>query len=281
MDTVVVEVPGDTTGAAGASVPGVSWGAALGGAFIIAAVGLLLLALGAGFGLSSVSPWLNAGVSVTTFGVMTAVWLVVVQWVSSGFGGYFAGRLRTRWTGLHTDESYFRDIAHGVLAWAVAAAVGAAVLAGAATLLTGGVAAGAATGASQGAAQNPTAGGPTAYFVDTMFRTDRTDTAANAADPRPEATRIIARGLRPGGEVSAPDRTYLAHLVAARTGVSQDEAQKRVDDAITNARQAADTARKAARNFSLFAAFAMLIGAFIAGVSAKIGGHHRDDLAAV
>ena len=100
-------------------------------------------------------------------------------------------------------------------------------------------------------------------------------------DPRPEATRILVRSLVPGGGIAADDRTYLAHLVAVRTGISQDEAQKRVDDAIANARQAAETARKAARNFSLFTAFAMLIGAFIAGVSAKMGGHHRDDLAGI
>jgi len=99
-----------------------------------------------------------------------------------------------------------------------------------------------------------------------------------AEDPRPEATRILATALRPGSEVSATDKTYLAHLIAARTGVSQEEAQKRVDDAITNARQAADTARKATRNLALVTAFSMLIGAFIAGVAAKIGGHHRDDL---
>jgi len=281
VDTVVVEVPGVAADVAGESrTSGVSWGAVLGGAFVIAAIGLLLLALGAGFGLSSLSPWPNSGVSVTTFGVMAAVWLVVIQWVSSGFGGYFAGRLRTRWSGLHTDESYFRDTAHGVLAWAVAAVVSAALLAGAASVLVGGTAT-VASGAAQGAAQNPSAGGPSAYFVDTMFRKDRPDASANATNPRPEATRIIATGLRPGGTVSAADRTYLANLVAARTGISQDEAQKRVDDAITNARQAADASRKAAMQFSLFTAFSMLVGAFIAGVAGKIGGHHRDDLAAI
>jgi len=241
----------------------------------------LLLALGAGFGLSSVSPWPSAGVSLATFGVMTAVWLVVVQWISSGLGGYMAGRLRTARTRVHSDEVYFRDTAHGVLAWAVAAVVSAAVLAGAASALVGGAAQGIATGAAQGAAQNSGVSGSTGYFVDTMFRTDRTDAGASSPDPRPEVTRIIARGVRPGGDISADDRTYLAHLVAARTGISQDEAQKRVDDAITNARQAADAARKAAARFSLFAGFSMLIGAFIAGVAAKIGGHHRDDLAAL
>jgi len=275
MDTVVVEVPGESGQAAGMA-SGTSWGAILGGAFVIAAIGLMLLALGAGFSLSTVSPWPNAGVSATTFGVMTVIWLVVVQWVSSGFGGYLAGRLRTRWTGLHTDEVYFRDTAHGVLAWAVAAVISAAVLAAAASVLVGS----AATVAS-GAAQNNDATNPSPYIVDTLFRTDRTDAGATGPDPRPEAARILANGLRPGGEVSNTDKTYLARLVAARVGISQEEAQKRVDDAITNARRAADTTRKAARNLSLATAFSMLIGAFIAGVAAKIGGHHRDDLVAL
>ena len=280
METVVVAV--DETPAAGAAarMGAVSWGAVLGGAFVIAALALLLLALGTGFGLSSVSPWPGRGVSVTTFGVMTAIWLLVVQWLSSAFGGYLAGRLRTRSLGLHTDESYFRDTAHGLLAWAVAAVVSAAVLAGAAAVLTGSAAT-VTAGAAQGTAQSNLATAPSPYLLDALFRTDRADTGANAADPRPEASRIIASGLLPGSEVSAADRTYLARLVAARTGVSQEEAQKRVDDAIAQARKVADDARKAAARFSLYTAFSMLMGAFIAGVAGKIGGHHRDDLAAI
>jgi hypothetical protein len=276
MDTVVVEVPGGSGQRVG-SLSATSWGAIFAGAFVIAAIGLVLIALGTGFSLSTVSPWPYAGVSATTFGVITIIWLVVIQWVSSGIGGYVAGRLRTAWTGMHTDEVYFRDTAHGVLAWAVAAVVSAAVLAGAASVLTGSAAT-VASGAAEGAARNNAATSPSPYIVDTLFRTDRTDASAAGQDPRPQATRILATGLRPGGEVSATDRTYLAHQVAARTGISQEEAQKRVDDAITNARQAADTARKAARNLALVTAFSMLIGAFIAGVAAKIGGHHRDDL---
>jgi len=276
--TVVVEVPGETADAT-ETASGTSWGAILGGAFVIAAVGLLLLALGAGFGLSTVSPWPNSGISATTFGVMTVIWLVVVQWISSGFGGYLAGRLRTRWTGLHTDELYFRDTAHGVLAWAVAAVISAAALAGAASVLVG-TAATVASGTASGATQNNPATTPSPYLVDTLFRTDRVEAGAAGQDPRPEATRILAAGLRHGSDLSDTDKTYLARLVAARTGISPEEAQKRVNEVIVNARQAADTARKSARNLALVAAFSMLIGAFIAGVAAKIGGHHRDDLVA-
>jgi hypothetical protein len=277
VDAVVVEVP-DTASGAGASRSATSWGAILGGAFVIAAVSLLLLAIGAGFSLSTISPWPNSGASATTFTIIAAVWLLVVQWLSSGIGGYIAGRLRTQWTGIHSDEVYFRDTAHGVLAWAVATVISASVLAGVASLVLTGAVSGTTSGTSQGAAQNP-ATTPSAYLVDTLFRTDRPDAAAGQ-DPRPEVTRIIASGLRPGSDVSATDKTYLAKLVAAHTGISQDEAQKRVDDAITNARQAADTARKATRNTAVFIGLSMLVGAFIAGVAAKVGGHHRDTLIA-
>jgi hypothetical protein len=101
------------------SASAISWAAIIGGASAAVALSLILLALGSGFGLASVSPWPNSGASVTTLTVMTAIWLVVVQWISSGLGGYLTGRLRTKWVGVHTHEVFFRDTAHGLLAWAV------------------------------------------------------------------------------------------------------------------------------------------------------------------
>jgi hypothetical protein len=282
------ELPVTDGGAGTASA--VSWGAIIGGAFVIVAVSLILIALGSGLGLASVSPWPNSGVSVTTFGVITAIWLIIVQWLSSAFGGYVAGRLRTKWTGLHTDEVDFRDTAHGFLAWAVAAVVTAAVLASAVTSIIGGAASGATTvagsvaqGATQGAAQSGIGGEAMSYLVDSMFRRDRPEPAGNAEEARGEASRILLSGLQ-SGDVPATDKTYLAQLVAARTGLSQDDAQKRVDEVMTKAkeaeekvRKAADDARKAATYLSLYTAFSMLIGAFIAAVAGKIGGDHRDN----
>ena len=273
MVETVVGVPGQT--GQSINVSGTSWGAILGGAFVIAAISILLLAIGAGFGLSTVSPWPGIGISATTFAVMTAIWLVVVQWISSGIGGYVAGRLRTRSTGLHTHEVHFRDTAHGILAWAVAAVLSAVVLTGVASGLVGSAAT-VGSGAAQGAAQNPTTT-PSAYTVDSLFRTEKPDAAASQ-NSRPEATRILATGLLPGSDVSSDDRAYLARQIAARTGIGQDEAQKRVNDAITKTREAADAARKATRNLAVCIGFSMLIGAFIAGVAASIGGHHRDTL---
>src|ERR1022692_2906079 len=151
-----------------AATSGVAWPAIIGGAFAAAALSLILLALGSGFGLASVSPWSNTGASATTFTVVTAVWLIVTQWLASGLGGYLTGRLRTKWVGLHTHEVFFRDTANGFLTWAVAAVIGAAFLASpAASVVSGtatvvaGVASGAAAGASMGATQTAARPGST------------------------------------------------------------------------------------------------------------------------
>jgi hypothetical protein len=275
------------------STTGVAWPAVFGGASAAAASTLILLALGSGFGLASVSPWSNSGASVTTFTVMTAIWLIIVQWFSSGLGGYLTGRLRTKWAGLHTHEVFFRDTANGFLSWTVASVLVAAFLASAAASVMSGatqVAAGAVSGGTQGATQaaarsdgNPA--DPTGYFVDSLYRSDRTAPNASNQDVRSETARILAMGVR-NGDVSAPDKTYLAQLVAARTGLSQTDAEKRVDDVIAQekaaevkAREAADAARKTGAYLSLFIGLSMLIGAFIASAAGALGGRQRDEYA--
>ena len=277
------------------STSGVAWPAIIGGAFAAIALTLILLALGSGLGLASVSPWPHFGASPTTFTVMTAVWLIVTQWLASGLGGYLTGRLRTKWVGLHTHEVFFRDTANGFLAWAAATVIGAAFLAAAAssvvsgtTTIAAGVASGAAEGTSQGATQAATRSGgsladPTAYFVDNLYRSDHPGVNAADQDVRAQTTRILLNGMW-NGEVPAPDKTYLAQLVAARTGLSQADAEKRVDDVIAQekaaevkARQAADSARKAGAYLSIFTALSMLVGAFIACVAAALGGQQRDE----
>lgn len=123
----------------------ISWGAIIGGAAGASALSLLLMILGVGLGMSTVSPWSNEGISATTFGVSTILWLTFTQLLSSGMGGYLAGRLRTKWRDTDADEVYFRDTAHGFLAWAVAALTSAALLASViGSILSGGIQAGAA-----------------------------------------------------------------------------------------------------------------------------------------
>jgi hypothetical protein len=267
-------------------VSAISWGSIIAGSFAIAALSLILLALGSGFGLTSVSPWPNSGVSVTTFTAMTAIWLVVVQWLSSAVGGYLTGRLRTKWPGVHTHEVFFRDTAHGLLAWALAAVIGAALLASAvSSLLSSGthVAATVISGAAEGAGQAAGQQNPLGYYVDSLFRSDHPDANASDQEVRAETTRILAEGVR-NGDIPNGDKTYLAQLVAARTGLSQADAEKRVNDVIAKVkaaeakvRQAADAARKAGAYLSIYTGVTMLIGAFIAAVAAALGGRHRDE----
>ncbi|TIP09062.1 hypothetical protein [Mesorhizobium sp.] len=279
------------------SAPAVSWGPIIAGAFAASTLTLILMLVGSGLGLTMVSPWSGSGVSVTTFAASTAVWLVVVQWLSSGVGGYLAGRLRTKWVGIHTDEVFFRDTAHGFLAWALATLLVAGVLGSALSAALGSgvqaastVVSGAAMGASAGASTNASGAldNTTSYLVDALFRpADPSKPAAaspqNDAATAAQASRILVASAA-AGEVSADDNAYLTQLVAVRTGLSQADAKARVDaiiakvnDAKIKAQQAADTARKASATFALLGALSLVVGAFIASVAAALGGKQRDD----
>jgi hypothetical protein len=250
-----------------AAASGISWAAVFGGAFVAAAISLILLALGTGIGLSSVSPWSNAGVSASTAGKGAIAWLVFSEIIASAMGGYLAGRLRTKWVHIHTDEVYFRDTAHGFLVWAVGLVIAAGFLASAATSVIG--------GASQMAATARPNSDSNAYFVDSLFRSDNPAADPNDATLHAEAGTILARNiLQP--EMRDADKTYLAKLVAARTGMSQSDAENRVNTISTEARQAADTARKAGAHISYWTFFALLVGAFCASYAATIGGKQRD-----
>ena len=270
---------------------GVSWGAILAGAFVAAAISLSMVALGTGLGLSSVSPWSNEGASATTLGIAAIVWLVLMQIISGSLGAYVAGRLRTKWVSVHTDEVFFRDTAHGFLVWAVGLVMTAAFLTSAvATLVGAGAKAGTAVvsataaGAAAGAADAAKERDVTAnnYFVDSLFRSDKTAAPGDEGSVRSEVGRIFLANR--GRDFAPEDKAYLVQLVAARTGLAPPDAEKRVNDVLTKvqnaelqARQAADTARKAAAHSSLWIFISLLIGAFCASYAATIGGRQRDD----
>jgi hypothetical protein len=259
---------------------GVSWAAVIGGAFAAAALSLILLALGAGLGLSSVSPWSNVGASASTLSTAAIAWLILMQVTSSSMGGYLAGRLRTKWANIHTDEVYFRDTAHGFLAWTVALVVTAAFLTSAATYMVGGAASSAAGGLAAGAQADGRELDSNGYFVDTLFRSDSVKPDSNGASVRSEAGRIFANSLRQG-DLPAADKSYLAKLVTARTGLSQTDAEKRVSDVVAQAQQAADMVRKGLAHTLLWIFVAMLSGAFCASFAATIGGGQRDHVVIV
>ncbi|GGP24895.1 hypothetical protein [Silvimonas amylolytica] len=292
--------PGLSTPLSHSLTSGLSWSAILAGATAAAALAFILVILGFGLGLSAVSPWTNTGATAATMGISTVIWLALTQIAASGLGGYLAGRLRNSWVDIHTDEVYFRDTAHGMLAWAISTLVTATLLASAiGTVLSGGAEAGAgalraattgiATGTSQMAAAGPNAANATnSYYVDMLFRTNQapTDTQAADAGSRAEATRILVNGLRTG-TLDAQDKQYLASVVARQTGLDQATAQARVNqtyerltravnEAAETARTAADKARKATAYSALWMFVALLCGAFFASFFATVGGKHRD-----
>jgi hypothetical protein len=260
---------------------GVSWGAVIAGAFVAAALSLALLALGTGVGFSSVSPWANSGASASAIGWTAIIWLVLMQFIASSLGGYLAGRLRTKWVNVHTHEVYFRDTAHGFLVWAVGLVVTAAFLASAATSLVGGAArTGATVAEASGSSQGAGGLGQNGYFVDTLLRTSTPSSGPANASVRAEIGLILLHSLREGSMPPA-DKSYLAQTVAAQTGLSEPEAEKRIDDVYANALQAAERARKVLAHSMYWTFLALLVGAFCASFAATIGGKQRDRVAVI
>lgn len=268
----------------------VAWPAIIAGAFTASAVSLILLLLGSGMGLASVSPWSSASVTAATFTVATAIWLIIMQWVSSGLGGYLAGRLRSRWVNMHSDEVFFRDTAHGFLAWALATIITAAFLASAAasvigssvnavTAATAAAAAGAGYGVAQGSGD--AAVDPMDYFVDGLYRSGQA--VDNIESVRAETARLLIHSAKTGA-AAEEDKSYLVELVAGKTGLTMAEAERRVDralaqieDAKSKLKKEVDKARRAASQISIFTFLSLLIGAFIASAAAALGGRHRDE----
>ena len=316
---------------------GVSWGAIVAGGVAAAAMAIILMTLGAGLGLISVSPWPDQGVSAKTVGIGVIIWSIIIEIAAFGLGGYLAGRLRTKWANLHGDEVYFRDTAHGFVTWALGTLIsialvtmaagsavrttaevgatavggaGAAVAAAGPSLMGGDRASGQMGGGPMG---GPRRGNPMDYYVDLLFRpaspapaagatgqTGSTQTpAAPSTLPAPAPTgdvnadraqilHIAAASFKDGTLTLSPeDKAYIGQLIAQRTGLSQADAEKRVDDTVakakaaadeatTKAKEAADVARKAAAGLAMWSFIAMLIGAFVASYAATLGGRHRD-----
>jgi hypothetical protein len=236
---------------------------------------LILVILGVGLGLSTVSPWSGSGASATAFGISTIVWLAFTQLAASGLGGYLAGRLRTKWAGVHTDEVFFRDTAHGFLAWAVSSLLTAALLTSvSSSILNGGAQAGAAVsgkvlsagamslaagdaaGETRPRSSQPNANGLPAYYLDSLFRHDAVSngvtpggtaggTAPGKSAPADTMDSSNAKDSAEVGRVflhdgltqplPPDDLHYVGQIVARRTGLSQTDAEKRVTDTYAKA----------------------------------------------
>jgi hypothetical protein len=301
--------PSTTASAAVATVDaqsGVSWAAVAAGAVAAAALTLLLVAFGAGIGFSSISPWSDTGVSASTFEFGTGIYLVIVALMSSAVGGYLAGRLRTKWVGIHTNEVFFRDTAHGFLAWAFATLLSATILTASTAYLANSVAAGAGGALGQAARSI----NPAEIYVDRLLRPAPGSTqaaspaspaepnaagantastqasaaapgsasgnAANANQPRNEILRLWTADFAKDQDLNASDKAYVAQVVATRAGLSPADAEKRVNEVVTQAKAAADKARRGAAKLSFWLTAAMLFGAFAASLAAAEGGALRD-----
>lgn len=268
----------------------VSWASIAAGAVTTSAVTLQLLALGSGLGLSSISPWTDTEISAATFKVAAGIYLVIVAVMSSAVGGYLAARLRTKWIGVHSNEAFFRDTAHGFISWAFATLISAGLLGAATTHLLGGAASMVGPAASQAATD------PAQVYVDRLFRREAPAqtsaapgrgaampaAAGGTAEPRSseaargEVLRLWTASYAAEGGLSSADKTYVARSVAAQTGLSQAAAEKRVDDVIAQAKAAADQARRGAAKLAFWMTAALLFGAFASSLAAVEGGQLRD-----
>ena len=294
-----------------ANSPGVSWRALFAGAAGSVALTLILLLLGMALGFTAMAPWPGGGVSGETLGISAIVWLTLTQILASGMGGYLAGRLRARWIGANTDmnkDVFFRDAAHGFLAWSLATLLTAMLVLGSVgNMLGSGIQAGGAvvssiasgaTGAALNMVDESGQGGSRndesslAYYGDTLIRTvQSTPGLTSPRDDqavRAEALRIFMNSMAAGEvQISREDRQYLARLIAQRTGLDQAQAEQRVEQVFNRASQsleearnrlqsAAEQARQVAAWSSLWMFVALLCGAGVAALMAVWGGKQRD-----
>ena len=304
-DTTIIErevtaVPADV------ALTPFSWSAAIAGALAATAVALIIIALGSGIGLSFASPY--SGPSATSLTIAAAVWLVMAQTIGFATGGYLAGRLRSPMSDLSGGETAFRDAAEGLVVWAIGVVAMATLVAAmglfaasATTQVAAGAAAGTAANSRSDSAGASTTGA-TEYFVDLLFRPKAGTPAAGQApagqgdpatvgiaaagarpaldpDTRAVVTRILVRSVAQG-QLDDDDRAYLAQVVAARTGLAPDEAERRVTDVEGKAREsvkeAAEKAAKAGAYFSFWTFMSLLFGGAAATLGGMLGGQLRD-----
>ncbi|WP_334148802.1 hypothetical protein [Hyphomicrobium sp.] len=250
----------------------VEWAPVLAGAVIASAIAFVLVTAGSAIGLSLISPYPSQSYGKWA-ATLAAFWAIFVPILSLLVGGYIAGRLRAAWNA-DADEVQFRDGVHGMLVWATAVVIGGvlAYLAAATAAQIGG---------EMGKAAIADRGSLVASSVDTLLRpaaggaTNAPSAGAANDENRAELSRLLVSATA-DGSLSTADRDYLAQVVAGRTGLTPDEAQKRVEEAYSSALKAVDTARKTVVAAGLATATALLVGLAAAWYAAQRGGHHRD-----
>jgi hypothetical protein len=245
------------------------WTPVVAGAVGAAAFSFILVTFGTavGLGISSTSPtWRDASIALA---LLSGLYLILQALISFGFGGYIAGRARTRLEIAETDEIETRDGVHGLMAWALAVLVGAALAA-----LIGG----ASLTRSSASATTPNATAAEqllSYELDRLFRAPRRPTNVDLSSERAEAGRILMTSSSHSG-VSGDDRSYLIQLIASTTGLSPTDAEKRVDTAIADSKTSIARSRHNTIILAFSVASATLLGAVAAWAAAAAGGRHRD-----
>jgi len=259
--------------AVGTATSFLQWTPVFAGALVASAVSLVLIAFGTALGLGIVSSsptWRDTSPALT---MVSGLFLLLAALVSFGVGGYVAGRLRERWDpSAHSDLVEFRDGTHGIVAWALAVVITGVVAAASVASLSSKAAPPATSSAT-------TAGEPLiAYELDRLFRGDRRAVEGDITYARAEVGRILLAATGRQG-ITPDDRAYLARLVAARTGLAQPDAERRVEEAITAASTAVQKARRSAVILGFATAASLLAGAAAAWYAACAGGRHRDNVA--
>jgi hypothetical protein len=261
----------------------VDWSAIIAGIAFATAISVVLISFGTAIGLNFLDFHSREGAPGILIGVAAASWFLWVQVSSLMAGGYLAGRLRRRHFDATEDESDVRDGAHGLIVWAGATVLGAIIALGgigAAANMAGSAISTATSAASNVAADTLD---PNAYFTDQLFRAEQ-PVAGDTQAARAEAGRIFAQAALGDGSVPQADRTYLANVVAANTGLTPEESAARVDSvivAIDGAKQDAIEAARIARNTAIIAAFLLAATTLVAAIgaywAAQKGGNHRDE----
>lgn len=249
----------------------IQWSSVIAGAFAAGAMSFILVSFGVavGLGVSSASPtWRDASAALA---LLSGLYLMIQAIVSFGFGGYIAGRTARPAPALATieDDGERRDGLHGLTSWALAVLIGATLLAiiGAAAIDRSPM---------RSSAGNATSAEPLlSYELDKLFRAPRQPPNTDMREARAEAGRILMTSSSHSG-VGTDDRAYLVQQVAALTGLSAPDAERRVDGSIAASQTAINRARRNSVIVAFSVAAATLIGAAVAWAAAVAGGRHRD-----
>ncbi|HEY3623664.1 MAG TPA: hypothetical protein VGL12_14980 [Roseiarcus sp.] len=244
------------------------WSPIFAGAIVAAAVSFVLLSFGSGMGLAVASPSSTWRDTSSVLALLGGLWLLLTSLAAFGLGGYLAGSLREAWSTAPPDAVEFRDGVHGVLVWGLAILMGAFLTVSASRMVAG--------RADLTAPTTATAEPLLAFELDRLFRSDRSPTELGSdSEIRAQAARIITTAVGRKG-MEQDDRAYLVRLVQARTGLPQLDAEHRVDQAISQAKDAIAKARRGTVILTFMIACSLLLGLPAAWLAAAAGGQHRD-----